>query len=229
LDYQLDLGEAQEAVDKWDEAELTYRKALKAAPENITGSVRLGSFLLNRRSDAKRLQEGVALLQKSLKRDPKDGYALFSLGRFYLKQKQPAKAIGFLQKAVAVSPDVSESWYSLSRARQMSGDLVGAKKASQRSQKLSENYRALGRALAWAARVPRDVPRRRNLARRYATVGHYANAIQQYEIGVQLQPQNKALRSELERYRKSLAESGQTPPMDVFYALTDAADSAQRN
>jgi tetratricopeptide (TPR) repeat protein len=161
LDYQLDLGEAQEAVNKLDEAELTYRKALNAAPGNITGSVRLGSFLVNRRSDAKRLQEGVALLQKALKRDPKDGYALFSLGRFYLKQKQPTKAIGFLQKAVAVSPDVRESWYSLGRARQMSGDLVGAKKAIQRSQKLSETYRALDTALAWAKRVPRDVSRRR--------------------------------------------------------------------
>lgn len=229
LNYQLDLGEAQEAINKLDEAEITYRKALNAAPENITGSVRLGSFLVNRRSDAKRVQEGVALLQKALKRDPKDGYALFSLGRFYLKQKQPTKAIGFLQKAVAVSPDVRESWYSLGRARQMNGDFVGAKKAIQRSQELAETYLDLETAMAWAKRVPRDVSRRRDLARRYAAAGHYANAIHQYEIGVQLQPQDKELRSELERYRKSLAENGQMPPMDVFYALTGAADSPQRN
>jgi tetratricopeptide (TPR) repeat protein len=229
LDYQLDLGAAQEAVHKLDAAERTYRKVLDSAPENVTGLVRLGSFLVNRRSDEARLKEGVSLLQKALKSNPKDGYALFSLGRFYLKQKQPAEAIRFLQKAVAISPDVSEIWYSLSRARQMSGDLVGAKKAMQRSQKLSETYLAVTRALEQAARVPGDFLLRRNLARRYAAAGRYANAIQQYEIGMQLKPQNQALRSELERYRKSLAESGQTPSMDVFYALTGAAYSAQRN
>jgi tetratricopeptide (TPR) repeat protein len=186
-------------------------------------------LLVNGRSDQRRLNEGVSLLQKALKSNPKDGYALFSLGRFYLKQKQPAKAIGLLQNAVAVSPDVSEIWYSLSRARQMSGDSVGAKQAMQRAPKLTEIYLAVGRALEQAARSPRDFSLRRNLARRYVAAGRFAHAMQQYEIGVQLQPQNKELHSELELFRKRLADSGQTPTMDVFYELMGAADDAQRS
>jgi len=228
LGYQLDWGQAQEAIDKWDDAERTYRKAVGEAPQNITGLVRLGSFLVNRRGDAARLQEGAALLQKALKSNPKDSYALFSLGRFYLQQKQLPNAIRFLQSAVKVSPDVSEIWYSLSRARRLSGDSVGADKAMKFSQKLSENYLAVGRAQEQATEAPRDFSLRRDLARRYAAAGRHAQAIQQYEIAVKLQPRDQALRRELEMYRNRLANSGQTPSMDLFYALLAAADSVRR-
>lgn len=228
LGYQLDWGQAQEAIDKWDDAERTYRKALSEAPQDLTGLVRLGSFLVNRRSDAARLREGEALLQKALKSNPKDGYALFSLGRFYLQQEQLPNAVRFLQNAVKVSPDVPEIWYSLSQARRLSGDSAGADKAIKISRKLFENYLAVGRAQEQVAQTPRNFSRRHNLARRYAAAGRHAQAIQQFEIAVKLQPQDQALRRELEMYQNRLANSGQTPSMDVFYALLAAADSVRR-
>lgn len=225
--YRLDWGEAQEAINKFDEAERTYRDVSTMAPQNPMVWARLGSLLVNRRNDAARQQEGVALLKRALESNPKDSYALFSLGRFYLKQKQGKDAVQFLQKAVAVSPDVSEIWYSLSRARQMRGDAVGAKKAMQRSQKISENYLAVVIAQEQIARAPRDSSLRRNLARRYAAAGRYAQAMQQYELGIKLKSQDTSLRRELDLYRSRLATSGETPSMDLFYALLAAADSAK--
>jgi predicted Zn-dependent protease len=47
----------------------------------------------------------------------KDGALLrFSLGSQYLKLKEPAAAIGHLQRAVAFDPDYSAAWKQLGRA-----------------------------------------------------------------------------------------------------------------
>jgi len=73
------------------------------------------------------------LLVEAAGRNPNHAEAMFLLGQMEESQGRPAKAIEWLERAVAVLPRQSRMWYALALARHDEGQVVASRQAAERA------------------------------------------------------------------------------------------------
>ncbi len=109
------LGWAQMLQDKHDDALLNFRKVLIRDPQNALARVNVGYICLRK----KIFGEAIEHLSRAIRLDNDRKatlYAHFYLGLVYLERDMFEDAQTFLQKALALGPNLIEAHYELGRA-----------------------------------------------------------------------------------------------------------------
>jgi tetratricopeptide (TPR) repeat protein len=109
------LGWALMLQDKFDDALLNFQKVLVREPQNALARVNVGYICLKKRI----FGEAIEHLSRAIRlgNDKKATlYAHFYLGLVYLERDMFEDAQTFLQKAIAVGPNLIEAYYELGRA-----------------------------------------------------------------------------------------------------------------
>jgi serine/threonine-protein kinase len=79
-----------------------YHEALRLQPSNVEANNGIG-FVLRRQG---KMREAVAALEKSLALDPRYYNTIFSVGETYVLLREYERALGFIDQALALTPDV---------------------------------------------------------------------------------------------------------------------------
>jgi len=122
------LGWAQMLHEEYDEALATFERVLDREPTNSLARINVGYICLKQR----RFAEAVDHLSKAIRLDNDKKatlYAHFYLGLVFLARDVYDDAQTFLEKAIALGPNLIEAYYELGRARWFAGDRDGARQA----------------------------------------------------------------------------------------------------
>ncbi len=155
---------------KSNEAIKYFKSALGLAPGFYEARVNLGDALV----DTGQFEEGVAELNKAIRRYPNLSPAYISLGLVLRKAKKYDRAIRVLQQAIKAEPKNSRAHYSLG---------VIYKDRNQLSQAIAAYRKAI-------AYDPSDFRAWNNLANHLADQGDFEEAIKAYRKAVELKPEN---------------------------------------
>lgn len=219
LSLLLDLAESQINNDKLADADETYQRALRLAPQDPEVLLRYAGFLVENRSTPQNFQKAKQLLSQVAPTASTKAYWLYCWGRIALQEGKTQKAIAQLRRAVQLEPDAAQGWYCLSRAYALTGQSALAEQALARSQTLQHTFQALSSLQEMVKNHPRDFNLHLRLARLNAKRGRNAQAINQYQICLLIQPNNRAVDSELQKFVHHLKKMGQMPSMSVFNAM----------
>jgi len=122
------LGWAQMLSEQYDEALGTFSKVLMKEPANALARINVGYICLKKRI----FGEAIEHLSRAIRLDNDRKatlYAHYYLGLVYLEREMYEDAETFLQKTLALGPNLVEAWFELGRARWFGGDRDGAKQA----------------------------------------------------------------------------------------------------
>jgi tetratricopeptide (TPR) repeat protein len=120
------LGWAQMLHEEFDAALATFERVLDREPTNSLARINVGYICLKQR----RFAEAVDHLSKAIRLDNDKKatlYAHFYLGLVFLAREVYDDAQTFLEKAIALGPNLIEAYYELGRARWFAGDRDGAR------------------------------------------------------------------------------------------------------
>src|SRR5581483_12149165 len=224
--YRLDLADMLVINSKTMEAEEAYRRAVALAPHDPDALSRLGGFLLDQPPTPARRQEAERVLQEAVARDRDSDFAFYQLGRLRFESGDAKGAITPLSRAVALVPEIPETWYLLSRAYARAGDSLHAQAALRNFQQWRRLYMERTHTSELVKARPGDGGLRLKLARLYARNGENAKAISQYSYCLQLNPGNADARRELHALKARLKASGHLPSMALFRAMVASAAPA---
>jgi tetratricopeptide (TPR) repeat protein len=114
------LGWAQMLGDQHDEAMVTFGRVLERDPENALARVNVGYICLKKRI----FGEAIEHLSRAIRLDSDRKatlYAHYYLGLVYLERQMDQDAAAFLERAVALGPNLVEARYELGRALWFTG------------------------------------------------------------------------------------------------------------
>jgi tetratricopeptide (TPR) repeat protein len=122
-------------------AERHLRRYRRLRPADLEGMWQLGATL----SMLEKYQEGAALLQRALRKDPKLGPAHYNLGVLYSRQGNDGLARQHLEQAAQLMPDNAQAHYQLGSVLvraldDRSEDLQGAERSFRRALEISPGY-----------------------------------------------------------------------------------------
>lgn len=103
-----------------------------------------------------RIEVGVAELEAAIKAFPTYFSALDRLGVEMLKQQRYAEAAGYFQRATAINPKSSNSWYGLAFARYAFKEIPGAIEAGTKAAELAPDSADISLMLGIAQRQGRN-------------------------------------------------------------------------
>jgi len=131
---RVQLAAAHQARGDLERAAAEYGRALHVvAPDDIHYQVQarlgLGASLV----DLGRVDEGIAVIESALTRDPTNPEILASLSEAWWHHGDQARAESFAERAVAVKPGLGNALLVLGAARKARGDLEGAVDALTRA------------------------------------------------------------------------------------------------
>jgi tetratricopeptide (TPR) repeat protein len=133
------LGWSQMLQDKFDEALLNFQRVLVREPQNALARINVGYICLKKGI----FGEAIEHLSRAIRlnNDKKATlYAHFYLGLVYLERDMFEDAQTFLQKTLALGPNLIEAHYELGRAYWFNGqraEAIGAWKAGYTANKLN--------------------------------------------------------------------------------------------
>jgi tetratricopeptide (TPR) repeat protein len=122
------LGWAQMLSEHYDEALGTFSKVLMKEPANALARINVGYICLKKRI----FGEAIEHLSRAIRLDNDRKatlYAHYYLGLVYLEREMYEDAQTFLQKTLALGPNLVEAWFELGRARWFAGEREAAKQA----------------------------------------------------------------------------------------------------
>jgi protein O-GlcNAc transferase len=138
------LGNLQFSLERFADAEASYRTCLALDPNHPNGHYNYGLLLLQ----ASRPREAEDHLRAALRLSPASASIAYQTAVSLLDQKQYTQALPLLQRALALQPDYPEAHDSLSFALLQLGRLDDALRAAQAAVALSpENPLLLGNLL----------------------------------------------------------------------------------
>lgn len=137
-DLHILFGQAYEQTNYPLESEREFKLALEENPKQLKANFFLGYVILQY-GGSERLAEAGAAFERELKLTPDDFYSNFFAGVVASSENNPAKAVGFLEKAVKLNPKSSEAHLFLGQSQMESGDLKTAEKTLRRAIELSVN------------------------------------------------------------------------------------------
>lgn len=130
------FGQAYERTNYPLEAEREFKRALAVNPKQPRASFFLGYTILQS-GGSERLSEAGAAFERELQLTPEDFYSNFFAGVVATSENKHVKAVGLLQKAVALNPKSSEAHLFLGQSQMEIGDLKTAEKTLRRAVALS--------------------------------------------------------------------------------------------
>jgi len=116
-----------------------YRELIKIAPNVAEGYLGLGVLLV--KTEGATSSEGVKSLQKAVAINPNLYEAQVTLGKVFLQQSKPDKALIHLQKAVKLLPDNPEPHYQLLQVFRRLGNKSEAEAELSIIKKIHEKHR----------------------------------------------------------------------------------------
>lgn len=122
------LGWAQMLHEEYDAALATFESVLNRDPTNSLARINVGYVCLKKRM----FSEAIEHLSKAIRlgNDKKATlYAHYYLGLVYFAREMYDDAQTFLEKTVALGPNLIEAYFELGRARWFGGDRDGAQRA----------------------------------------------------------------------------------------------------
>ncbi len=229
--YLLELADAladhtktstEENTRRMQAAENAYRRSLLAAPENAPAMSRLGAFLIDNQPNSERLHEAEKLLKHADDLEPNNTYTLYNRGKLALINHQDQIAVSFLRAAVGRNPAMLSGWYSLAQAYKHTGQQSESTAALAQSRRLQESFANYQKTIDQVANSPKQANLRLQLARQYAVQGQNAHAINQYQVCLQLDPQNEAAKSEMQLLKTRLESESKMPNMSFYNAMVNS-------
>ena len=122
------LGWAQMLHEEYDAALATFEKVLNRDPTNSLARINVGYVCLQKRM----FSDAIEHLSKAIRLDNDKKatlYAHYYLGLVYFTREMYDDAQTFLEKAVALGPNLIEAYYELGRVRWFGGDPAAARPA----------------------------------------------------------------------------------------------------
>lgn len=117
-----------------------YRIILKNDPQNADGNLGLGVLLLKLEGDDS--TEALAALRKAVAANENLYEAQITLGKTLLRLNRAGEAVGFLEKAIEISPDIPEPHYQLALAYRRLGKKKEAEKQMLVVKRIHERRRS---------------------------------------------------------------------------------------
>ncbi|MCS6860774.1 MAG: tetratricopeptide repeat protein [Abditibacteriales bacterium] len=198
----LGIGQVWMSLGKFDEAEKAFRDALAIDPNDPTANRLLGQVIVLHAAAPERVEEAKQYLTCALQFRPGYSTAHYWLGRAYLRSQQPLEALNQFQAAVRYNPFNVGARYHLG----ITYVKLGMKKEGERE--LAE-FRRLNHMLARLKKyydLSFAQPKAQwhfEMAKILAENRFYESAIEQYQMGLKLDPRNRAARraiAQLEQY-----------------------------
>ena len=165
------------AQNKNDEAIEAYKRAIEAAPEQISVWNNLGNLCLK----IGRNDEAMLAFQKTLKHTPNDPVAWSGLGSVYYRIGYIEDSITAYRKAIECAPLLAQPWSGLGESYVAAGRDPQAITAYQKAIELNKNNVASWLSLA-------DIYRRQ---------GRTRDAVKTYQRALAVSPKNQQLWNEL--------------------------------
>ncbi|CAD7780417.1 Tetratricopeptide repeat protein [Candidatus Methanoperedenaceae archaeon GB37] len=134
------LANLYEREKDYQQAEFYYKEALKRNPEFVLAANNL-AFLYADKGDSKNIKEAKKLIEKVLKKYPKEATFWDTAGWVYYRLKQYDKAISHLKKAIQIAPSAPTYHYHLGMVYKAKGNLNLAKKELKKAIESKRNFR----------------------------------------------------------------------------------------
>jgi protein O-GlcNAc transferase len=200
--YHSNLGNAQKALGKLDQAGDCYRRALALAPRDSIASNNLANIL----KAQGRLEEAATWYSRALALKPDNAEVLNNRGNIGFELEQFEEAETYYRRAADLKPDYSEAYYNLGNALWKQEKMDEAIEAFESALSLQpDNFKAhnnLGLVLAAESRLdeaiahyahaldlrPSDSECLSNLADAFLTQRRYEAAKARYEQAIAQQP-----------------------------------------
>lgn len=150
------LGWAQMHQEKYDDALLSFQRVLAREPGDAMARVNLGYICLKRRI----FGEAIEHLARALRAGDKKAalYAHFYMGLVYLEREMFEDASAFLDKAIALGPNLIEAYFHLGRAHWLHGARERALETWRRGADANKFNPWAKRCAEMAARAERGEP-----------------------------------------------------------------------
>lgn len=132
------FGRAYEETGYYAEAEREFKQELAINPKTPKAHFFIGYIILQH-GGSERLAEAGKEFDAELQISPQDFYANFFRGVVASSESEHQKAIGYLQKAVAVKPQIAEAYLFLGQSQIETGDTAAAEKNLRKAIELSPN------------------------------------------------------------------------------------------
>lgn len=132
------FGRAFEDTDYPLEAEREYKTASDLNPKEPKANFYRG-FVILQHGGSERLAEAGKAFEAELLISPQDPYSYFFLGVVASSQSEHQKAVGFLQKSIALKADMGQSYLFLGQSQAELGDNANAEKNLRRAISLANN------------------------------------------------------------------------------------------
>ncbi|MBA3692183.1 MAG: tetratricopeptide repeat protein [Acidobacteria bacterium] len=132
------FGRAYEETGYYAEAEREFKLELAINPKTPKAHFFIGYIILQH-GGSERLSEAGKEFEQELQISPQDFYANFFRGVVASSESEHPKAIGYLQKAVSIKPQIGEAYLFLGQSQIEIGDTTEAEKNLRRAIELSPN------------------------------------------------------------------------------------------
>jgi tetratricopeptide (TPR) repeat protein len=207
----LGLGNALKHNKKYIEAEQTFEKATKMAPQEIVPLRALGSMQLEQAKDMLGYQKAEISLKKALVLDPNDPSTLFYLGQTQMRQGNLADAQVSWEKSARIAPNSAKTFYELSSLYRKIGKNDLAKIAQNRHSKIYAYDTEVYNLQSQLYQVKDNTQIRLKLARLLASHGEINTAAREYRRLIVRAPKLIEAQRELQvlekQYPKDTAET----------------------
>lgn len=218
-----DLASAEIKNERVGPAEAYYRKAIQLASADPDMNVRLAMFLMRYQVTPARQQEAGQLFEKALSVSPTHTEALLGMGQLQITQKNPQRAVTLLETLINANPDDRQAYFQLARAYDQLGNKERADYCRKVFRTVSEFQTDRDNTEEQVRLHLKDARLRIKLARLYTRGGQYAKAVNQYQMGVYLDPKNAQAKQELAALTARLQASGQMPDVMTFNNMVSAS------
>jgi len=154
-------GSIAEAVRLFERGELAAAEriaaGLSAREDNADALHLLGLVRLQQN----RLEDALALVNRSLVLRPANPHVRVNLARILVLMQRDAEAVEALREAVLVQPGLTDAWHSLGEAQIKTGDLAGAELSLRKALALAPGHIHAKLWLGWCSRIAAATAKRR--------------------------------------------------------------------
>lgn len=190
LGYQ-NLGVLADKAGRIDEAEQLYRKCVELQPQADLYWLKLGRLLIQRRTDPRRLRDGIAALEKAVQLAPLQSGSVFDLATAYRYAGRNQEALWAARHSVDLDPGDGRGYQQIGDLLLQAGRRAEGEEAMAYFRRFRQYYQAWETLRARVRRNPRDVSAKLRMAQFYERSGSMVNAANTYAEILQLRPSDQ--------------------------------------
>ncbi|MCS6967143.1 MAG: tetratricopeptide repeat protein [Cytophagales bacterium] len=127
------LGHAQMNLNRYQEAETSYKKAIELQEKNSTPDAEMYCCLAATYEKRKEYAQAARFYRKAIHLDQRCANGWYGLGMCLIARQRWYEAIGFLKKSVRLDNQREEYWLALATAEWKTGNVVSAIEAYQQA------------------------------------------------------------------------------------------------